>query len=709
MARWLEHAADGTTTYSRSTRAASVVAGGALVFATLVGASTTAVATDDAPLAAARVAPEQAEPSGDAVVVGLIVEHSGSTQTLGRAMAGPLGVEGADVTAKDAGTSLVTFDEPTDVAEAERIAADVARTAGVTEVSLDALHTAQSLPPGGASPDQHFNRLHGLWDQRASLNYSSGSQQFNIKLPKGGFATKSPALWPLTKGSANTVVAVLDTGSTPHSDLDRNTIAGYDLISSANQAGDGDGRDANANDEGDWVAANECNNYFPGYGPHGESDSSWHGTHVAGTIAAVQDAHGVVGNAPGVKIQHVRVLGKCGGTTGDIADGITWASGGNVSGVPKNATPSKVLNLSLAGRVSCQPQMQSAINGARKRGAVVIVAAGNDAQDARNYQPANCKNVLTVGATDWVGGRASYSNKGPAVDLSAAGGDIGPWQALGDAGIYSTYNTGTHGQGSAAYASMNGTSMATPGVAGVAALVVSLRPKIKPAQLERVLRQSTRKFPKRPSHGSDNCASAKNCGKGIIDASLVPTKFVGKPKVTNVRVGRKAKVKATTVASGTKLKYQWQRNGKNIKGATKKAYKVKKSDRNKRISVRVTATHKGFPNSKATSKKVKAKKNAPKVSVALKKKTIKRKARARVTIKVNVGHLTKRPHGKVKVSYGKKSKTYTLKKSRKGKLTVKLPKLKKGTYTIRARYIPAKGLKKHVQAKNSKKIKLRVR
>ncbi|WP_136256122.1 S8 family serine peptidase, partial [Pseudofulvimonas gallinarii] len=302
-----------------------------------------------------------------------------------------------------------------------------------------------------------------------------------------------PPAWDLANGSG-IVVAVLDTGSTSHPDLNANTVAGYDFISSAATARDGNGRDANPQDEGDWYAANECQAGWPA------SNSSWHGTHVAGTIAAVtNNSSGVAGVAYGAKIQHVRVLGKCGGTLADIADGIVWASGGTVSGVPANATPAKVINMSLGGSGTCGTTYQNAINSAVSRGTVVIVAAGNENMNASNSRPANCNNVVAVAAVGRNGGRASYSNYGAVVDVAAPGG--------GGTGVLSTLNTGTTVPASASYAFYQGTSMATPHVSGVAALILSVASKT-PAEVESILRSTTRAFP----------ATCSQCGTGIVDA-----------------------------------------------------------------------------------------------------------------------------------------------------------------------------------------------
>ncbi|WP_425530384.1 S8 family peptidase [Xanthomonas campestris] len=270
-------------------------------------------------------------------------------------------------------------------------------------------------------------------------------------------------------------------------------------MSDATTARDGNGRDSNAADEGDWYAANECGAGIPA------ASSSWHGTHVAGTVAAVtNNTTGVAGTAYGAKVVPVRVLGKCGGSLSDIADAIVWASGGTVSGIPANANPAEVINMSLGGGGSCSTTMQNAINGAVSRGTTVVVAAGNDASNVSGSLPANCANVIAVAATTSAGAKASYSNFGTGIDVSAPG-----------SAILSTLNSGTTTPGSASYASYNGTSMASPHVAGVVALVQSVAPTaLTPAAVETLLKNTARALPGACSGG---------CGAGIVNADAAVT------------------------------------------------------------------------------------------------------------------------------------------------------------------------------------------
>ena len=315
----------------------------------------------------------------------------------------------------------------------------------------------------------------------------------------GANGMRIPGAWDVSTGSGATV-AVIDTGITAHPDLDANVLPGYDFVSDATAARDGNGRDSNAQDQGDWYAGGEC-------GQTAAANSSWHGTHVSGTVAAVTgNSTGVAGVAPNAKVLPVRVLAKCGGSLSDIADAIIWASGGTVSGIPANANPAKVINMSLGGSGTCGTTYQAAINSAVSRGSTVVVAAGNSNQDAAGFRPANCASVVTVAASNPSGSLSYYSNYGATVDLTAPGGDT----SVSSGGILSTINTGTSTPGGAGYANYQGTSMAAPHVAGLVALMKSKSPALSPAQVESTLRQGTRTMP-------GGCT--KGCGAGLSDAT----------------------------------------------------------------------------------------------------------------------------------------------------------------------------------------------
>ncbi|WP_457325692.1 S8 family peptidase, partial [Roseateles sp. P5_E11] len=337
-------------------------------------------------------------------------------------------------------------------------------------------------------------------------NDTSYSSQWDLYETTGGI--RAPAAWDLSTGSG-VVVAVIDTGYRPHADLSGQIVAGYDMINDTAVSNDGSGRDSDPSDPGDWTAAGECGTGEPA------SSSSWHGTHVAGTIAAkTNNSTGVAGIAFNAKVQPVRVLGKCGGYTSDIADGMVWASGGSVSGLPTNATPAKVINMSLGGGGACDTTSQNAINSARSRGTSVIVAAGNENQNASNSNPANCSGVVAVAATDRNGARAYYSNYGAIVTLAAPGGDV---RSSSSNGILSTLNAGTKAPGADSYAYYQGTSMATPHVAGVVALMMSAKPTATPDQIKAALISSARAFP----------GSCSQCGAGILDAAAAVAAITG--------------------------------------------------------------------------------------------------------------------------------------------------------------------------------------
>jgi serine protease len=366
------------------------------------------------------------------------------------------------------GGDVVRASRALDRAEAETLMRQIAADPTVEYVEVDLL-VQRTMTPN----DTHYGTY--LWG-----------------LQSGTPGIRADQAWNTTSGTG-VVVAVLDTGYTDHSDLSGNLLPGYDFISDSRNAGDGNGRDSDAHDPGDAARG---------------KNSSWHGTHVAGTVAAVgNNAKGVIGVAYGAKVVPVRVLGKSGGYTSDIADAITWASGGSVAGVPANANPAEVINMSLGGQSTCSTTYQNAINGAVSRGSTVVVAAGNSNMDVAGFTPASCNNVIAVAATNNVGTRASYSNYGAKIDVAAPGGDGSSCNTL----IVSTGNSGSTSPSTENYMCMAGTSMAAPHVAGLVALMQSVRATpLTPAQVESILKSTLRAFP-----GSND----KAIGAGIIDAN----------------------------------------------------------------------------------------------------------------------------------------------------------------------------------------------
>ena len=379
-------------------------------------------------------------------------------------------------------------------------------------------------------------------------NDTDYAKQWDLFEATGGMNV--PGAWDKGTGSGVTV-AVIDTGYAAHSDVAANVVSGYDFISSSADARDGNGRDSDAKDEGDWNAtAGEC-----GTGSTA-SNSSWHGTHVAGTIGATtHNSKGIAGIAYSAKIQPVRVLGKCGGSSSDIADAITWASGGTVPGVAANATPSKVINLSLGGASSTCPSVyQTAINGAVSRGTTVVVAAGNSNANASGFTPANCAGVINVASTSREGNRSFYSNYGSIVDVSAPGGetrratDTPGTITTPENGILSTLNSGTTTQSTENYKPYQGTSMAAPHIAGLAALLKSAKSTLTPAEIETAIKGNARPLP-------GTCTGG--CGAGIADAAKTVNAVTGTTPVgttfsnaTNVTIADNSTVTSSIPVTG---------------------------------------------------------------------------------------------------------------------------------------------------------------
>lgn len=367
-------------------------------------------------------------------------------------------------------------------------------------------------------------------------NDSRYSEQWHYFESTGGL--RLPSAWDSSTGSG-VRVAVLDTGYRPHVDLADNIVGGYDFISDTFVANDGDGRDSDARDPGDWTKVGECGNGQPTQ----DRNSSWHGTHVAGTVSAeTNNSSGVAGVAFNARVVPLRVLGKCGGLTSDIADAIIWAAGGSVSGVPSNSYPAEVINMSLGGGGSCSSTTQSAINSARSNGAVVVVAAGNSNEDASNSNPANCNGVVTVAATNRDGGKAYYSNYGSVVDVAAPGGDV---RNSASNGILSTLNSGTTTPGSDSYAWYQGTSMAAPHVAGVAAMMFAVNSALTPDDVESMLKNTARAFP----------STCSGCGTGIVDANAAVDAAAGGGGGGNTVLENGVAVTDLSGAQGTELRF----------------------------------------------------------------------------------------------------------------------------------------------------------
>lgn len=405
------------------------------------------------------------------------------------------------------------------------LAARLAREADVEYAVPDQLRGIQALPN-----DPLFS---GQWHLRASEEA----------------ATRASDAWDTSTGSADVVVAVVDTGVRyDHPDLTGRLLPGYDFVSDAANAGDGDARDNDANDPGDYISASDLANLELRLicgAALVRHNSSWHGTRVAGVLgAATNNSIGIAGINWGARILPVRVLGKCGGYDSDIMAGMRWAAGLSVPDTPDNPHPARVINLSLGGPGSCNAAYQDTVAELTARGALVVASAGNATGPVQT--PANCPGVLAVGGVRHVGTKVGYSSLGVEVGISAPAGNC--VNSIGGClfSIQTTTNLGTTVPGAHAYTDQSnynvGTSFASPQVSGTAALMLSLNPALNPSDLITRIKQSTRAFPAADdsipicpevsnsgdSIGQCHCTTS-TCGAGLLDApgavtaALAPT------------------------------------------------------------------------------------------------------------------------------------------------------------------------------------------
>ena len=343
-------------------------------------------------------------------------------------------------------------------------------------------------------------------DRPSVPNDPRWSQQWNLATNPGVGIDLREA-WRYGRGKG-TVLAVVDSGIIAHPEFEGRILPGYDFVSSAKYANDGDGRDADATDPGDWVSKEDVESRAFDEDCK-ESTSDWHGTHVAGiALAAADNGVGIAGIAPEAKLLPVRVMGKCGGTDRDLIDGIRWAAGLEVSGAPIHENPADVINLSLGGEGSCSGALQSAVDEITALGVMIVASVGNEAKDASLYSPANCFGTATVGALTVSGTLATYSNFGNFVDVGAPGGDTGSQ-------IISTVDRGSTTAIGPGYAVYSGTSMSAPHLSGVLLIARGYDPLTPSDALYEVLFNILAAFV--PASGSYAC-SVGYCGSGALDA-----------------------------------------------------------------------------------------------------------------------------------------------------------------------------------------------
>jgi serine protease len=317
------------------------------------------------------------------------------------------------------------------------------------------------------------------------------------------------------------------------------------MISNATVANDGGARDADASDPGDWLtAADAKTSQFSGCTV---TDSSWHGTRVAGILGAItNNSQGVAGLSWQSWIEPVRVLGKCGGYDSDILAAMYWAAGFAVSGVPANPYPARIINMSLgsvdstctpASVNACCPQSyQSTVDDLIGAGVLVVAAAGNEGGPVDT--PANCAGVAAIAGLRHIGTKVGYSSLGPEIALSAPAGNCVNTGA-GQPCLFSiltTTNTGTTVPATNTYTdeyNFNvGTSFSAPIVAGTAGLMLAVNGNLTPDQMVARLQKSAQPFPVNPAvpmchvpvSQSDlqtdecNCTN-QTCGAGMANAS----------------------------------------------------------------------------------------------------------------------------------------------------------------------------------------------
>ena len=336
-------------------------------------------------------------------------------------------------------------------------------------------------------------------------------------------AINAEGAWAISTGSASVTVAVIDTGVRfDHPDLAGKLWPGYDFVRSSN-SNDGDGPDADASDPGDWTTStNTC----------GASNSSWHGTQVAGLIGAASDNNfGMSGAGRNVMVLPVRVLGQCGGFDSDIQAGMLWAGGLSSIANPHRA---QVINLSLGSATACG-SYQPVIDQLVAAGVTVVVAAGNGTGLAVSA-PANCSGVIAVAGLRHAGTKVGYSNLGPEVALAAPAGNC-----VNETGsclypLLTTVNAGLTAPGANTYSDSSkpslGTSFASPLVAATVGLMLSVDGTLTPAKIKATLQASTRPFPSTGAQtvGATACVAPSSstqvecycttstCGAGVLDA-----------------------------------------------------------------------------------------------------------------------------------------------------------------------------------------------
>ena len=418
-------------------------------------------------------------------------------------------------------------------------------------------------------------------------------------------AIDAQSAWSITTGLTGLVIADIDTGVRfEHPDLlavasGGRVLPGYCFISDPFVANNNTCPGADASDPGDWITSADLSQ--PECASQTQTEySSWHGTRVAGILGAItNNSLGIAGVTWNGQILPVRALGVCGGADSDIITGMMWAAGMAVNGVPTNATPARIINMSLGGTGPCPQSYQDVVDQITALGVLIVVSAGNEGGPVD--APANCAGVAGVAGLRHAGTKVGYSSLGPGVALAAPAGNCVN-TAANEPCVYTlttTTNLGTMSPGAddytgyyycdpttgsnancqisgSEYRTWNlGTSFAAPQVAGIGALMLAVNAKLNSCQLIARLQQGALPYPQSsvgettqppmchvPAGASDvqdaECICTRDgqtCGAGMANASgalaqaLRPIAAVAVP--ASVSAGQSVPLKGAGSAAAT--------------------------------------------------------------------------------------------------------------------------------------------------------------
>lgn len=455
-----------------------------------------------------------------------------------------------------ASAQVLRFAQPLTTEQAARVAARLATRPDVEWVEPNVRERRQAVANNPPNDPFFAMGLSGQW----WLQQLQGSNANAIEGRLRGVPNFLTAWTSGTTGEASAVVAVLDTGITCHPELGNMTanciggpilpgydfVADWDPVANVGYANDGNGRDDDPRDPGDWVSQADRAADSTRYGGCAIEGSSWHGTVIAGLLAALTDnGSGVAAANWNGRVVPVRVAGKCGADVADIIDGMRWAAGlpvcktSNRFGVcselvPANANPARIVNISFGGTSPCGNLYQQTIDELRNAtfpgggvGAVVVAAAGNGWRAPS--RPANCAGAIGVGALNRDGFKSNYSNFGAALAISTVGGDDndGAWgPLLADSGVLTIGNGGVDAPGAPGFYNHWGTSFSAPIASGAVSLMLSHNPALSADQIVLGLKRSARPHVTSPVPGFGTCSDANpgrclcttfTCGAGILD------------------------------------------------------------------------------------------------------------------------------------------------------------------------------------------------